>query len=102
MVTIYALINPFTNLPFYVGRTDQLDSRVLNHSSDFMRRTSKRLKSYTVERDNVIKQIREQNLKLEAIKLIVCPVNCASKCEQYICNLLRNNGYALLQRNNCG
>jgi len=98
MVTIYALINPFNGLPFYVGQTGSLNYRLSMHLSDFMRRTSGNIKSYTKDRDNLIKSIRDHNIQLEAVALLVCPETAAKKCEQYICNLLRDNGYTLLQR----
>lgn len=103
MVKIYALINPFNNEPFYVGRTESLDYRITMHSSDFMRRVNtSRTPTYSIKRDAIIKSIRDAGLKLNSIVLIVCPKKAAPICEQYIYDLLTKNGYELLQRKKCG
>ena len=102
MVTIYALINPFTGDPFYVGKTESIKYRLSMHSSDFMRRSSNKIKSYTMQRDNIIKGIREAGLKLNCIEILICSKKAAPKCEQHIYNLLTSNGFTLLQRKGCG
>ncbi len=103
MVTIYALINPLNNNePFYVGKTESIKYRLSMHNSDFMRRSSNKAATYTKERDRIIKEIRESGLSLEYITLMVCPKITASRCEQYIYDLLIRNGYKLLQRKSCG
>lgn len=101
MITIYALINPFTGNPFYIGRSTEPVARLTMHSSDFMRRCGKP-KPYTIKRDNLIKLIRECGLTVESRTLLVCPIKAGAKCEQHIYHLTVSMGYKLLQRKNCG
>jgi len=86
MVTIYALINPFNNEPFYVGSTVNTYSRLSTHHLCYEGTTEKR---------QLIKYIKSQNKRAILMPLLVCSEKAASKCETYIYNLLLNHGYTL-------
>ena len=56
MVTIYALINPFNNDPFYVGAATNINSRLSGHKLDGAHFNG-RVKNLTNQRHKLIKQI---------------------------------------------
>lgn len=86
MVTIYVLINPFNNEPFYVGSTVNVMARLYAH---------KRCHEGTSEKKQLIDLINKPGLKMEILPLLVCSEKAASKCEAEIYGLLISNGYTL-------
>jgi len=93
MVTIYALINPFNNEPFYVGSTNQkrLTSRLSGHLHG---------QEGTKQKKDLIKLIKSEGLKVEIMPLLVCSEKAAIKCETHIYQLLIKEGYILYQEGN--
>lgn len=92
MVTIYALINPIRNDPFYVGSTKRTLSQRLSGHNNGMEGTK--------GKKELISLIKDNGLKVEIIALLVCSEIAAVKCEKHIYNLLVNNGYILHQDKN--
>lgn len=98
MVTIYVLINPFNNEPFYVGSTKcKLAARLSGHINGM---------EGTKQKKALIKLIKMEGLRVEIMPLLVCSEMAAIKCETHIYNLLIQEGYILyqeaarIQRNN--
>lgn len=93
MVTIYCLINPFNNEPFYVGSTKciRLKSRLSGHNTNY---------EGTRQKKELIKLIKSAGLKIEIMPLLLCSEKAAIKCETHIYKLLINAGYILYQEGN--
>ena len=89
MVTIYALINPFNNEPFYVGSTRRkLRERLSGHINSG---------EGNKQRKQLTKLIKMEGLTIEIMPLLSCSVKAAIKCETHIYNLLLKEGYILYQ-----
>lgn len=86
MVTIYALINPFNNEPFYVGSTVNPTARLKMHIT---------CKEGTKEKRQLVEYIRNSNKRIELLPLLVCSEMAAAKCEHKIYELLIKAGYCL-------
>lgn len=92
MVTIYALINPFNNEPFYVGSTKcRLTSRLSGHLTGM---------EGTRQKKDLIKLLKDIGMKPEIMPLLVCSEKAAIKCETHIYKLLIKEGYILYQEGN--
>jgi len=89
MVTIYALINPFNNIPFYIGSTSlKLRTRLSNHLNGY---------EGTKEKKQLIKDIKIAGLKVEIKPIMVCSERAASKCESYVHYILCKSNITLYQ-----
>lgn len=86
MVTIYALINPFNNEPFYVGSTVNPKSRLTTHYL---------CNEGTIEKRQLIKEIKRCGKAMMLLPLIVCTEKVSAKCEVHVYQLLVSNGYVL-------
>ena len=86
MVTVYVLINPLNNQPFYVGSTVNVKSRLSQHNA---------CKEGTPEKRQLVQYIRNNNENIKLLPLIVCSERAASKCEIHVYKLLVANGYTL-------
>lgn len=86
MVTVYVLVDPRNNNPFYVGSTVNPKSRLASHW---------RGHEGTKEKRAIIKEIYHSGLKLQLLPILVCSKKAAHKCETHIYNLLTIEGYNL-------
>lgn len=101
-IKIYALVDPETNEPFYVGSTKgELEIRLRYHvwEARAMPETRKGEQS-TKDKKNKIKSILSKNKNVSIICLYKCSQSDSRHFEQYFYELFKNGGLELLQSNN--
>lgn len=97
-VTIYALINPLTGDPFYVGSTQiRLDYRLDMHIRDIRTDSGKHGTKQYADKSKLMQQIIDEGEVPELLPLLKCSRKAARKCEKHIYNLLLSHGFTLLQ-----
>lgn len=89
MVSIYALINPITNLVFYVGASKNVNSRYKAHIAS----PSDKCSAKYLEIQNIL----EEGEKPELLILETCNLEDASFNENFYINLFKSYGFELKQ-----
>jgi len=98
MVTIYALIDPRNDSPFYIGSTNcLLENRLSSHLMESRLNITDNSRDHTKLKRQRIRNIIKDGYKLLIIPLLVCPDSAAVKAERYIYKLVQSNGYRLHQ-----
>ena len=94
--TVYALVNPTNNKPFYVGETTNLNKRLSNHFSCY--------KSESKEKNEYIKNLLENGIKpkVEILSYNIETKEKAVEIETYYIGLYRKLGFELFNKNNGG
>lgn len=105
MITIYCLICPFTERPFYVGATKlELKMRLKQHiqsaakHKEWMKYTHNELKHFPRQRRSVvINLLLNSNIKPDIIELFKCTAIEADYYEEFFYKHFQKNGYYLHQ-----
>ena len=94
--TVYALVNPTNNKPFYVGETVNLSKRLSNHLSCD--------KTSTKEKNDYIKDLLNNGIKpkVEILSFYIETKEKAVEIESYYIEVYRRLGFELFNRNNGG
>lgn len=100
MVSIYALIDPRNGIPFYIGATKYIKSRLSYHKADALMYSSYSPYSETNERRALMLEIIQAGYKLDYTILLNVSEKAASKAEHYIYNLCMKEGVWLNQSPN--
>lgn len=95
MTTIYALINPETETPFYVGSTKQvLARRLLGHLQDVKKRTHKGILG---EKQDFIISLLRKGLKPKISRLFLVDDSVAAQAEESAFKMFKEVGYRMYQ-----
>jgi predicted GIY-YIG superfamily endonuclease len=94
--TVYALVNPTNNKPFYVGETVNLSKRLSNHLSCD--------KTESKEKNDYIKALLQNGVKpkVEVLSYNIETKEKAVEIETYYIGLYRKLGFELFNKNNGG
>ena len=98
-MNIYALINPFTNEPFYVGSTHSpIRYRLLTHiqQAKCFRKTI-RVRQHSIDKNNLIMQIINANEYVGIMLLYKCNDEDAVYYEKYFYDLFTKGKIILHQ-----
>ena len=94
--TVYALVNPTNNKPFYVGETVNLSKRLQNHLSCYIGETK--------EKNDYIRDLLNNGIKpkVEILSYNIETKEKAVEIETYYIGLYKQLGFKLFNKNNGG
>lgn len=99
MVTVYILINPETNKPFYVGSTSDL-IKIRCHAHHCNTSPTTKMSNNGYYKYLVLNYLKSVGKRAVIKALFMCPKDLAPFCESFIYEWLTNQGHLLFNSSN--